>query len=155
MLDEFFQTTNMSDITVSNDQKKAINKGNIQFVKGSDFYKGYYQQEVYPKMYVRFFQLGMFDGTDGKRAVRSFLLEGETNKGACFYEYKILELKDYRISQKSMEKFVDSIKNRKTIKTPKGDFKTMFKYYPVYNFDYTNPPTGNDINECMSELLFY
>ena len=46
-------------------------------------------------------------------------------------------------------------KNRKTIKTPKGDFKTMFKYYPVYNFDYTNPPTGNDINECMSELLFF
>jgi hypothetical protein len=154
MLNEFFQTTDVANMPLNEEQKKAIKK-DVQFVKGSDFYKGYYKEDVLPKMYVRFFQLGMFDGHDGKRPVRSFLLEGETSKGACFYEYKVKEIKDYRISQKTMEKFVDSIKNKKTIKTPKGDFKVMFKYYPVYNFDYTNPPTGNDINECMSELLFY
>ena len=91
MLEEFFQTTDVSNMPISQEQKKAIGK-DFQFVKGSDFYKGYYQQDVYPKMYVRFFQLGMFDGDDGKRAVRSFLLEGETSKGACFYEYKVKKL---------------------------------------------------------------
>jgi len=31
----------------------------------------------------------------------------------------------------------------------------MFKYYPVYNFDYTNPPEGNELSQCQSELLNY
>ncbi len=52
-------------------------------------------------------------------------------------------------------KFVNKIKNQRPKATPEGQFRVMFKYYPVYNFDYTNPPDGNELSQCQSELLNY
>ncbi len=150
---EFFDTTDMANMTITKEQQKSIDK-NIQFVKGSDFYKGYYQENTVEKIFIRYFQFAMFD-ENGKRAVRSFLFEGITSQGACFYDYKIKEMKDYNITEKNLEKFVKKIQNKPSIKTPEGEFKVMFKWYPVYNFAYTNPPTGNELSQCQSELLYY
>ena len=153
MLNEYFTTTDTTNIMVSNNQKKSIDN-DVQFVKGSDFYKGYYDENIVKKVLVRYFQFAIFN-ENGKRAVRSYLFEGVSSKGACFYDYKIINIKNYKISEENLDKFVKQITNKKPINTEDGEFRTMFKYYPVYNFDYTNPPTGNDISQCQSELLNY
>jgi hypothetical protein len=153
MLNEYFKTTDISNIKVSKNQKKSLNK-NIQFVKGSDFYKGYYDENIVKKINVRYFQFAMF-GHEDRRAVRLYILEGVSSKGACFYDYKILKIKDYIISENNLSKFANKIKNKKNVSTQDGEFKIMYKYYPVYNFDFTDPPSGSEINECQSELLNY
>ncbi len=154
MLDEFFKTTDIANTNITKQQKNAIQK-DFQFVQGKDFYKGYYEQNIVHKVFIRYFQLAIFN-EHGKRAVRSYLFEGKnTQGGACFYDYKILEVKDYRVSEENLDKFVNKIKDQPSKKTDDGEFKTMFKYYPVYNFDYTNPPDGNELSQCQSELLYY
>ncbi len=154
MLDEYFKTTDIANMEITPEQKQSIKK-DIQFVKGKDFYKGFYEQNIVHKVLIRYFQLAIFN-EHGKRAVRSYLFEGRnTQGGACFYDYKILEVKDYQISEEALEKFVNKIKNQPPKATPEGEFKVMFKYYPVYNFDYTNPPEGNELSQCQSELLNY
>ena len=153
-MDEYFKTTNFSNINVTPEQKRAIDK-DFHFVKGKDFYKGFYEQNIVHKVFIRYFQLAIFSD-HGKRAIRSYLFEGKNNnEGACIYDYKIKEIKDYRISEEALEKFVKKIQNAPSKATSEGEFKVMFKYYPVYNFDYTNPPEGNELSQCQSELLNY
>lgn len=154
MLDEYFKTTNISNTKITPEQQRAIVK-DIQFVKGKDFYKGFYEQNIVHKVLIRYFQFAIFD-EHGKRAVRSYLFEGtNTQGGACFYNYKILEVKDYQITPEALDKFVKKIQNQPAKATPEGEFRIMFKYYPVYNFAYTNPPDGNELSQCQSELLNY
>jgi len=59
-------------------------------------------------------------------------------------------VKDYLLDDQYFEKFEKNIKN--SVNQNK-DVKIMFKYYPVYNFKFTDPPSGNDITQCVSELL--
>ena len=154
MLDEYFKTTDTANMEITPEQKQSINK-DIQFVKGKDFYKGFYEQNIVHKVLIRYFQLAIFN-EHGKRAVRSYLFEGRnTQGGACFYDFKILEVKDSQISEEALDKFVNKIKDQRPKATPEGQFRVMFKYYPVYNFDYTNPPEGNELSQCQSELLNY
>ena len=61
------------------------------------------------------------------------------------------EIKDYKIDKKKLNKFIIFLDKEK--KKSNKIFKLMYKFHPVYNFNYTNPPTGNDINECVSELI--
>jgi hypothetical protein len=152
-MDDYFKTTDIANIKITPEQKNLIGK-DIQFVKGSDFYKGYYEENLVHKINIRYFQLAIFD-EHGKRAVRSYLFEGTNSKGACFYDYKIIEIKNYRISAKDLDKFVEKIQNQKSQNNNGVEFKVMFKWYPVYNFDYTNPPEGNELSQCQSELLNY
>ena len=150
MLDNYFNTTDYTNLPLTTEQNKLIKK-DIKFVKGCDFYKGYYDTDITIKnIYVRYYQISIFDEF-GKCAIRSFLFEGSTSKGACFYDYKMIEIKEYKLSKKKIDKFVKYLTKQQK-KTPK-DFKIMFKFYPVYNFLYENPPTGNDLNQCYSELL--
>lgn len=152
MLDEYFKTTDYNKLKITNKQENLIEK-NIELVKGSDFHKNFYEVSdinVVQKINVRFYQIAIFDEFE-KCTVRSFLFEGQTSKGACFFDYKIIELKDYNLSKTKINKFVRLLDKQK--KKNNNKFKLMYKFYSVYNFDYTNPPTGNDINECMSELL--
>ncbi len=152
-MQEFFETTDIANMKITPEQKKLIGK-DVQFVKGSDFYKGYYEENITHKVQIRYFQLAMFD-EHGKRAVRSFLFEGINPKGACLYDYKIIEIKNYRISAKDLDKFIEKIQYQKPKNVDGVEFKVMFKWYPVYNFDYTNPPEGNELSQCQSELLNY
>lgn len=153
-LDEYFKTTNLDNINITPDQKKAIDK-NYHFVQGKDFYKGFYEENIVHKILIRYFQIAIFNDHD-KRAIRSYLFEGKsTDGGSCIYNYKILEIKDYNISEEALDKFIKKIQNIPSKATPEGEFKVMFKYYPVYNFDYTNPPEGNELSQCQSELLNY
>jgi hypothetical protein len=158
MLDEYFKTTDYSKLKVSPEQGLLIGK-DIELVNGNDFHKGIY--EINDKNYiseikVRYYQIAMFDEF-GKYAIRSFLFKGTTTQGACFFDYKIEELKDYKLEKNNLDKFIIFLnkekEKEKEKKTSNNKFKLMFKFHPVYNFDYTNPPTGNDINQCQSELL--
>ena len=152
MLDEYFKTTDYKNLSITPEQGLLIGK-DIQLVKGSDFHKNIYEipdQNMVQQITVRYYQIAMFDEF-GKCAIRSFLFKGTTSKGACFFDYKIEELKDYLLSKEKIDKFVKTLDKEK--KKNNKSFKLMYKFYPVYNFDYTNPPTGNDINQCQSELL--
>ena len=152
MLDDYFKTTDYKNLKLTPEQGTLINK-EIQFVKGSDFYKNYYDsndKNVIEKLGVRYYQIAMFEEL-GKYAIRSYLLEGSNSKGACFYNYKMKEIKEYKIDKKKLDKFVLFLDKEK--KKNNKIFKLMYKFHPVYNFNFTNPPTGNDINECVSELI--
>ncbi len=73
MLDEYFKTTDVSNMEITPEQKQSINK-DIQFVKGKDFYKGFYEKNIVHKVLIRYFQFAIFN-EHGKRAVRSYLFE--------------------------------------------------------------------------------
>ena len=152
MLDEYFKTTDYKKLKITPEQGLLAGK-DIQLVKGSDFHKSYYQmpdKNLVQNIMIRYYQISMFDDF-GKCAIRSFLFQGSTSSGACFFDYKIIELKDYTLSKNKIDNFVKFLDKEKTKNNKK--FKIMYKFYPVYNFDHTNPPTGNDINQCQSELL--
>jgi len=152
MFDEYFKTTDYKNLKITPEQSLLIGK-DIQLVKGSDFHKNYYDipdKNIIKNINVRYYQIAMFDDFD-KCAIRSFLFSGTTSKGACFFDYKIVELKDYKLAKNKIDKFTKYLDKKKTLNNPK--YKLMYKFHPVYNFDYTNPPTGNDINQCQSELL--
>lgn len=150
MFDEYFKTTDYEKLKNNNKHKLSSNR-DIQLVKGSDFHKNFYDlpdKNLIENILVRYYQIAMFDEFD-KCSIRSFLFSGTSSKGACFFDYKIIELKDYKLSKDYIDVFVkhlDKLKNKSKI-------KIMYKFHPVYNFDFTNPPTGEDINQCQSELL--
>ena len=164
-LDEFFnQHFDQDKITLPQNQKDSIDK-HFEFIKGSDFCKGYYDQTVVETKYVRFYQIAMFNDyskkilesgialvpKDNKRCVRSFLLKGQSAKGACFFDWHVMEVKEYKISEKKLNTFIDYISSNIA---KNSNIKIKHKFYPVYNFEDTAPPTGNEINECVSELLY-
>ena len=152
MLDEYFKTTDYKNLKITPEQGLLVGK-DIQLVKGSDFHKSFYQipdKNLVQNIMVRFYQIAMFDEF-GKCAIRSFLFKGNSSNGACFFDYKIVELKDYFMSKNKIDKFVKILDKQK--KNNNNKFKLMYNFYPVYNFNFTNPPTGNDINQCQSELL--
>ena len=152
MLDEYFKTTDYENLKITPEQSLLVVKY-IQLVNVSDFHKGYYEKpdkNLISTIVVRYYQIAMFDEF-GKCAIRSFLFKGTTSKGACFFDYKIEELKDYQLSKDKIDKFVKVLDKEQ--KKNNSNFKIMYKFHPVYNFNFTNPPTGNDINQCQSELL--
>ena len=137
------------------DLKKSMNEMNVEpkfeFVKGSDYRKGYYSNNIVSTIYIRYYQIALFtDHTQqtGKRAIRSYLLKGESSKGACFFQYNIINIKDHKISEKKLDNFIKYLDNKNDT-----DIKVKYKFYPVYNFENINPPSGNELNECTSELL--
>ncbi len=151
-LDEYFKTTDYKNLKITPEQGLLVGK-DIQLVKGSDFHKGIYDipdKNLVREINVRYYQIATFDEL-GKCAIRSFLFKGSTSKGACFFDYKMIEINDYQLSKRKIDKFVRYLDRQK--KKNDSKFKLMYKFYPVYNFNFTNPPTGNEINQCQSELL--
>jgi hypothetical protein len=151
-LDEYFKTTDYKNLKITPEQGLLVGK-DIQLVKGSDFHKSIYEipdRNLVQEITVRYYQIAMFD-ENGKCDIRSFLFKGTTSKGACFFDYKMVEINDYQLSKKKIDKFVRLLDKQK--KKNNSTFKLMYKFYPVYNFNFTNPPNGNEINQCQSELL--
>lgn len=150
-MDEYFKTTDFNNLPTSKSQNNALAK-NIQFVNGSDFHTNIYDINHVQHKLVKFFQLGMFSQND-KKAIRMYILQGTAPVGgSCLYEYKVTKIKDYSLNNENYSKFEKELIEKNAINS-KSDIKIMFKYYPVYNFDFTSPPSGNDINQCTSELL--
>lgn len=153
-LDEYFKTTDYGNLKITPEQGLLVGK-DIQLVKGSDFHKCIYDipdSKLVKEITVRYYQIAMFDENgDGKCAIRSMLFKGTSSQGACFFDYKMVEISDYKLSKRKIDKFVKFLDKEKQKTNSK--YKIMYKFYPVYNFNYTNPPTGNDISQCQSELL--
>lgn len=153
-LDEYFKTTDYQNLKITPEQELLVGK-DIQLVKGSDFHKSIYNipdSNLVQEIFVRYYQIAMFDeNANGKCDIRSILLKGTTSKGACFFDYKMVEINDYKLSKRKINKFVKLLDKEKNKNNPK--LKLMYKFYPVYNFNFTNPPTGNEISQCQSELL--
>lgn len=151
-LDEYFSTTDYTNLKITPEQGLLVGK-DIQLVKGSDFHKCIYDipdANLVQEISVRYYQIAMFDEY-GKCAIRSMLFKGSTSKGACFFDYKMEEINEYKLSKRKIDKFVNFLNKEKRKNNSK--FKLMYKFYPVYNFNFTNPPTGNEISQCQSELL--
>ena len=150
-MNEFFKTTDYNNLPLSESQNKTLGK-NIEFVSGSDFHTGIYDVKVESHKSVKYFQLALFS-QDNKRAIRLYKLEGTSPVGGtCLYEYKVIEIKDYLLPDEYFKRFENQLKNDKSASND-SNIKIMFKYYPVYNFSFTDPPSGDDIKQCTSELL--
>ena len=165
-LDFYFnQQLDPANINLQPEHKDSIEK-TFDFVKGSDFHTGYYDQPVVNTIYIRYYQIALFNDypkkvlesgiamvpPNGKRCVRSFLLKGKSSNGACFFDYQVVNVKDHHIPEKKLNTFIDCINSQK-LKSDEN-MRINYKFYPVYNFDYTDPPSGSEINECVSELLY-
>jgi hypothetical protein len=150
---KLFETSDYNSLKnqLSSNQQNGIKK-NIEFVKGSDFYKGYYDKNIVKNCYVKYYQFSIFNERN-KRSVRSYLLKGNSSNGACFYDYHIEKVKDYTIKEDKLELFRKFIDKQNKTSDPNSETKIMYKYYPVYNFKDVPPPYGNEINQCTSELL--
>lgn len=151
-LDAYFKTTDYANLKITPEQGLLVGK-DIQLVKGSDFHKCIYDipdANLVQEIGIRYYQIAMFDEYE-KCAIRSMLFKGTTSKGACFFDYKMEEINDYKLSKRKIDKFVKFLDKEKRKNNSK--FKIMYKFYPVYNFNFTNPPTGNEISQCQSELL--
>jgi hypothetical protein len=150
-MNEFFKTTDYNDLPVSESQNKALGK-NIEFVSGSEFHTNIYDVKVASHKSVKYFQLALFS-QNNKRAIRLYVLEGTSPVGGtCLYEYKVLKIKDYSLPDEYFKKFEKELKEQNQNNSG-SDTKIMLKYYPVYNFSFTEPPSGDDITQCTSELL--
>lgn len=155
-LDQYFKTTDYKNLKITPEQGLLVGK-DIQLVKGSDFHKGVYEipdKNLVREIIVRYYQIAMFEQFN-KYAIRSMLFKGSTSQGACFFDYKMVEINDYQLSKRKLDKFMRFLEKekQKQLSQPNPKFKLMYKYYPVYDFNFTNPPTGNEINQCQSELL--
>ena len=148
-MNKYFETTDYTNFIPTKQQQDSLKK-NFEFVKGCDYYKGYYDKKIINKILIRYYQLAIFNEKN-KKCIKSYLFSGESSKGACFYDYKILEIKDYSINIDDFSKFLKILENRS--KNNNLEIKIMFKFYPVYNFEFTSPPSGNEISQCYSELL--
>lgn len=152
-LDKYFKTTDYKNLKITPEQSLLIGK-DIQLVKGNDYHKNIYNitnTNVLNKITIRYYQIAMFENEPDKFAIRSMLFEGTTTKGACFFDYKMVEISDYKLSKIKLDKFIEFLDKEK--KKNNSKLKIMYKFYPVYNFDFTNPPTGNELSQCQSELL--
>ena len=164
---ELFQTTDYTNFVPNVHQTQSIEK-NFNLVRGSDLYKGVY--DISPNdvknVIVRYYQIAMFsnhenndnysqdENDNAKRVIRSFLFKGQGGTGACQYNYKIIEVKNHSINENDLDKFINAIKkNIKKNYKNNNNHKIVFKYYPVYDFTNTSPPTGDEISQCYSELL--
>lgn len=151
MLDEYFKTTDMEkDINIKQAQEKQNAK--IQFVNGSQYHQSIYDIDEDKGSNIKFYQIAQFDEF-GNVAIRSFEFKGIKSNGVCFYDYKMESYKDHILPKRKAEKFVRFL-DKLIKKTPTGAInKIIYKYYPVYNFDYTAPPDGSELSQCCSELL--
>ena len=91
---------------------------------------------------------------ENKKAIRLYTLEGTSPVGGtCLYEYKVINIRDFTLENSYFDKFEKNLKEQNS-NNNENDLKIMLKYYPVYNFDFIEPPSGNDVNQCSSELLY-
>ena len=118
-----------------------------EIVKGCEKL-GYYDIKITKDVKIRFFQIAQFQ-ENGLYAIRSYLFEGNGTNTGCFYEYKPVEMNDYKINKRELNRFVKTLRNKKDSNT----YKIIFKYYPVYSHEFSPMPSGNELNQCNSELL--
>lgn len=149
----FNNKNDFNNTNIDKNQQKAM-EPQFEFVKGSDFRKEYYNQNIIETIYVRYYQIALFNDVENqlnnKRCVRSLLLKGETSKGGhCFFNYQIVSVKDYKLSENKINTFIDYLNGLQQ----NNNLKIKHKFYPVYNFNNVDPPSGNEINECVSDLL--
>lgn len=118
-----------------------------EIVKGGEKL-GYYDIKITKDVRVRFFQIAQFD-VAGVFAIRSYLFEGNGTNSGCFYEYKLVNMNDYKLTKRELKQFVKTLMDKKDTPT----YKVMYKYYPVYELTFTNGPSGQELSQCTSELL--
>ena len=148
-MNKYFETTDYTNFIPTKQQQDSLKK-NFEFVKGSDYYKGYYDKKIISKILIRYYQIAIFNDKDQK-CIKSYLFSGESSQGACFYNYKILEIKEYNLSTDDFNKFFKILEKKS--ENQNLEIKIMYKFYPVYNFEFTSPPSGNELSQCYSELL--
>ena len=128
---------------------------NYEIVSGASFYTNVYEEST-EKINVLYYQIAEFNNYPdnkntlvGKRNIRAFVLLGAGGGSSCSYSYNIIKIKNYNIHESKLKKFLNYITSSASNKN-----RIKYKFYPVYNFDNTEYPSGNDINECVSELLY-
>jgi hypothetical protein len=148
-LDDYFKTQHADYKLIT----KYNSDNDLILVKGDDLYKDC-SININKTVFVQFYQISIFL-TEQKHSIRVYYLKGITGNGACFYDYQISKIKDYKISDSDLKKFIKFL-DKKIIESHTEKLNTKYKYlyYPVYNFIDTSPPTGNEINECVTELTY-
>lgn len=146
--DDYFKTTSYDDIFTDNIEPDMNN--NFTIVKGSDLYNDVHDKNINNIIYVKFYQIAIFPDNN-MRHIRSYLLKGNNSEGSCFYNYEIKKIKNYKIKNDDVKIIINNIE--KNIKKNNKNMRYKYLQYPVYNFNTTPPPNGNEINECVSELL--
>lgn len=155
-----------------------------EIIKGSDFFPNIDTLVSNSPVNIYFYQIAQFSDNEktinpqlNKNSniynIRAYKFRGVGGPGGhgseygnCLYSYDIINIKDYKLTKRNVDKFIEKIKIKGDVKgsgagnkyryiNKENNNKTLYKYkfYPVYTFDETPPPQGYEINECTSELL--
>jgi hypothetical protein len=159
-----------------------------QIIKGSDFFPSIDTLTENKPVNIYFYQIAQFSDNENNTSsqlskssniynIRAYKFKGvggsNQGYGNCMYSYDIIDINDYKLSKRNVDKFVEKIKIKGDVEGAKigsgtgykyvnknknnnnNNSTTLYKYkfYPVYNFNETPPPQGYEINECTSELL--
>lgn len=152
-----------------------------QIIKGSEFYPSIDTIVNNKPINIYFYQIAQFSNNENNLYpqlsknsnvynIRAYKFRGAGGSGYsnCLYTYDIIDIHDYKLTKRNVDKFVEKIKDRTNVEgtglmtgnkykhiNKENVITTLYKYkyYPVYNFNETPPPQGYEINECMSELL--
>jgi hypothetical protein len=156
-----------------------------QIIKGSDFFPSIDTLVDNSPVNIYFYQIAQFSDNENNKNfqlsknsniynIRAYKFKGiggsNQGYGNCMYSYDIIDINNYKLSKRNVDKFVEKIKIKGDVEGAKTGLgtgnkykhvhnkdnnKTLYKYkfYPVYNFNETAPPQGYEINECTSELL--
>jgi hypothetical protein len=114
----------------------------FNIVRGSDFYNSNTNNKK--DILIKYFQISMFDNDNNKRYIRMVELKQQNTNGVCHCDYKIINIKEYELSKKNVETFINKIDNL-------NDKNIKYKFYPYVNN--LPMPTSEELITCSSCLL--
>jgi hypothetical protein len=127
---------------------------NLHFISGSDFYNHSLNLSNHSKpIFVRFYQITSFSNNNNLHSIKSFLFKAKKSNGSCFLYFDTIETNFYTIHHDKLNHFINHLNSNSDKSNNSQIFKIKYLFYPVYDFSITPPPSGNDINQVVSDLL--
>ncbi len=127
---------------------------NLQFVSGSEYYNHSLNLTNHAKpIFVRFYQISYYSNNNDLHSIKSFLFKAKNSKGSCILYFENLEVNNYTLHKDKLNHFINHLKQNSDKSDNSKIYKIKYLLYPVYDFSITPPPSGDDINQVVSDLL--
>jgi len=127
---------------------------NLEFISGSQYYNHSLNLINHSKpIFVRFYQISYYFNDNNLHSIKSFLFKAKNSTGSCILYFENLEVNNYTIHKDKLNHFINHLKKNSDKSDNSKIYKIKHLLYPVYDFSITPPPSGDDINQAVSDLL--
>jgi hypothetical protein len=126
----------------------------FQFVYGSQYYNHSNNINHSSKpIFVRFYQISFYHNDNDLHSIKSFLFKAKNSNGSCILYFDTVEVNSYSLHKDKLNHFINHLKSNSDKSDINKVYKVKYMFYPVYDFTITPPPSGDDINQAVSDLL--